>query len=190
MYLASPIFSYFCKSVQQSTFSISNITHLNLKFYQFLKIYLHVICFYLHIPQVIIAVALIASICSATNNYGYGGQQVQYSSVQHHPVPAPAPVHTVIQPVVRPQVSTVQVPVVNTRVDSYDPNPQYTYAYTVNDYHTGDSKSQHESRHGDVVRGQYSLTEPDGSRRTVDYTADPHSGFNAVVHRSGSARAT
>lgn len=134
--------------------------------------------------------AFIASICTATNNYG--GQQVQYSSVQHHPVPAPAPapapVHAVIQPVVRPQISTVNVPVVQTRVDSYDPNPQYTYAYTVHDQYTGDSKSQHESRHGDVVRGQYSLTEPDGSRRTVDYTADPYSGFNAIVHRTGLAR--
>lgn len=28
--------------------------------------------------------------------------------------------------------------------------------------------------------GQYSLVEPDGSIRTVDYTADPVNGFNAV----------
>lgn len=28
--------------------------------------------------------------------------------------------------------------------------------------------------------GQYSLVEPDGSIRTVDYTADPINGFNAV----------
>lgn len=28
--------------------------------------------------------------------------------------------------------------------------------------------------------GQYSLVEPDGSIRTVDYTADPIHGFNAV----------
>lgn len=32
--------------------------------------------------------------------------------------------------------------------------------------------------------GQYSLVEPDGSIRTVDYTADKHSGFNAVVHKT------
>lgn len=33
--------------------------------------------------------------------------------------------------------------------------------------------------------GQYSLVEPDGSIRTVDYTADPIHGFNAVVTKSG-----
>ncbi|KOB71776.1 putative cuticle protein [Operophtera brumata] len=32
--------------------------------------------------------------------------------------------------------------------------------------------------------GQYTLVEPDGSIRTVDYTADKHNGFNAVVHRT------
>lgn len=30
----------------------------------------------------------------------------------------------------------------NTRVEPYDPNPQYAYSYDVNDYVTGDSKSQ------------------------------------------------
>lgn len=39
-------------------------------------------------------------------------------------------------------------------------------------------------REGDVVKGQYSLVEPDGSVRTVDYTADPINGFNAVVSKS------
>lgn len=36
-------------------------------------------------------------------------------------------------------------------------------------------------------RSQYSLIEPDGSRRTVDYTADPINGFNAVVSKSAGA---
>lgn len=48
---------------------------------------------------------------------------------------------------------------------------------------TGDAKNQQETRSGDVVQGQYSLIEPDGTRRIVDYTADPHNGFNAVVRR-------
>ncbi|KAK2582072.1 hypothetical protein KPH14_002776 [Odynerus spinipes] len=65
----------------------------------------------------------------------------------------------------------------------YDPHPQYTYAYDVQDSLTGDSKSQHESRNGDVVSGSYSLIEADGTRRVVEYTADPVNGFNAVVHR-------
>ncbi|CAH2095322.1 unnamed protein product [Euphydryas editha] len=48
---------------------------------------------------------------------------------------------------------------------------------------TCDSKSQHETRSGDVVQGSYSLVDPDGTRRIVEYTADPHNGFNAVVHK-------
>ncbi|XP_073985534.1 larval cuticle protein A3A-like [Rhodnius prolixus] len=70
--------------------------------------------------------------------------------------------------------------------DEYDPHPQYSYAYDVQDALTGDSKSQHESRDGDVVHGSYSLVEPDGSVRTVEYTADPVNGFNAVVHKQGA----
>lgn len=67
--------------------------------------------------------------------------------------------------------------------DDYDPNPQYSFAYDIQDGLTGDSKSQHETRSGDVVSGSYSLVDPDGHKRTVEYTADPHNGFNAVVHR-------
>ena len=69
------------------------------------------------------------------------------------------------------------------KADDYDPHPQYTYAYDVQDSITGDSKSQHETRNGDIVSGSYSLIEADGTRRVVEYTADPVNGFNAVVHR-------
>ncbi|KAG5894307.1 hypothetical protein JTB14_015547 [Gonioctena quinquepunctata] len=69
-------------------------------------------------------------------------------------------------------------------VIDYYTHPKYSFKYGVNDYHTGDIKSQHETRDGDVVKGQYSLVEPDGSVRTVDYTADKHSGFKAVVHKT------
>lgn len=69
-------------------------------------------------------------------------------------------------------------------VDYYD-HPKYAFNYGVADHTTGDVKSQHETRDGDVVKGQYSLVEPDGSIRTVDYTADPINGFNAVVSKSG-----
>ncbi|CAH2067439.1 unnamed protein product, partial [Iphiclides podalirius] len=58
-----------------------------------------------------------------------------------------------------------------------------SFSYGVSDPHTGDVKSQHETRVGDSVVGQYSLLESDGHRRTVDYAAGPHSGFNAVVRR-------
>ncbi|XP_052563177.1 cuticle protein 8-like [Culex pipiens pallens] len=59
----------------------------------------------------------------------------------------------------------------------------YEFSYAVHDEHTGDIKSQHETRHGDEVHGQYSLIDSDGHQRIVDYHADHHSGFNAVVHR-------
>lgn len=77
----------------------------------------------------------------------------------------------------------IVVPLVARRVDSYDVNPQYSYAYDVQDVLTGDLKTQHEIRDGDVVQGSYSLVEPDGIRRIVDYTADLVNGFNAVVRK-------
>jgi hypothetical protein len=68
----------------------------------------------------------------------------------------------------------------------FDANPHYSYTYSVNDAVTGDNKSQTESRQGDVVTGQYSLIEADGTRRIVDYTADDVNGFNAVVRKEGA----
>ncbi|OXA55133.1 larval cuticle protein A2B [Folsomia candida] len=68
--------------------------------------------------------------------------------------------------------------------EPYDPHPQYNYGYSVSDALTGDSKTASESRDGDLVKGQYSLVEPDGAIRTVTYTADAVNGFNAVVERS------
>lgn len=46
-------------------------------------------------------------------------------------------------------------------------------------------KSAQETRDGDIVKGQYSLVEPDGSIRTVDYEANDISGFNAIVSKNG-----
>jgi hypothetical protein len=66
--------------------------------------------------------------------------------------------------------------------------PRYHFNYGVKDHHTGDLKSQWEQRDGDKVKGSYSVLEPDGSVRTVDYTADDHNGFNAVVKRTGPSR--
>ncbi|XP_072940619.1 uncharacterized protein [Epargyreus clarus] len=64
----------------------------------------------------------------------------------------------------------------------------YSFEYSVEDKHTGDIKSQHETRDGHNVKGYYTLHEADGTVRRVDYTADKHSGFNAVVHREGHAQ--
>ncbi|XP_022817915.1 cuticle protein 19-like [Spodoptera litura] len=62
--------------------------------------------------------------------------------------------------------------------------PKYEFGYEVEDPHTGDFKSQHEYRDGDVVKGHYSLHQPDGSVRHVDYHGDDHSGFHADVKHS------
>ncbi len=63
--------------------------------------------------------------------------------------------------------------------------PKYKFAYGVHDPHTGDIKKQYEERDGDVVRGYYSLVEPDGSIRIVEYTADDKHGFQATVRKIG-----
>ncbi|EDV33201.1 uncharacterized protein Dana_GF21621 [Drosophila ananassae] len=67
--------------------------------------------------------------------------------------------------------------------EDYDSRPQYSFAYDVRDTLTGDDKRQEEKRDGDLVKGQYSLIEPDGTRRIVEYTADDVSGFNAIVSK-------
>lgn len=71
---------------------------------------------------------------------------------------------------------------------SYAPgwgNPGYAFSYGVKDLHTGDVKSQWESRDEGIVKGHYSVLEPDGSIRSVHYTADGKNGFNAVVKTHG-----
>lgn len=66
---------------------------------------------------------------------------------------------------------------------AYAPIP-YKFEYSVNDPHTYDVHSQSESSDGNgYVKGTYSLVEPDGSVRVVEYTADDHSGFNAEVKK-------
>ena len=82
---------------------------------------------------------------------------------------APAVVKTIASPVYK-QVE-------------YESPAKYDFSYSVHDEHTGDIKDQHEVRDGDSVHGSYSLIDADGYQRTVEYTADEHNGFNAVVHR-------
>jgi len=133
------------------------------------------------------------------------GYPLGYGYAQHYPAPAvaapvayaahapvayahaPAPVFRAAPVVAAAPVLRAAVPVakaVAVSPEPYDPHPQYNYGYSVSDGLTGDSKTATESRDGDVVKGQYSLVEPDGSIRTVTYTADPVNGFNAVVDRS------
>lgn len=81
--------------------------------------------------------------------------------------------HAPAAALVKPLLKTVEV----------EAPAHYDFAYSVRDDHTGDIKSQTESRKGDVVQGQYTLVDADGYLRTVDYTSDAHNGFNAIVRR-------
>ncbi|KAL3277768.1 hypothetical protein HHI36_013108 [Cryptolaemus montrouzieri] len=68
------------------------------------------------------------------------------------------------------------------------PTPaHYKFEYGVHDPHTHDVKSQWEHRDGHHVKGAYTLKEADGTIRIVEYTAGPHTGFQAVVKRIGHA---
>ncbi|CAH1391256.1 unnamed protein product [Nezara viridula] len=113
----------------------------------------------------------------------YAAYAAPVATVAHAPVAvAHAPVAVAHAPVaVAHAAPAVAV------ADEYDPHPSYSFSYSVNDALTGDSKGQTESRDGDVVTGSYSVAEPDGSVRTVDYTADPINGFNANVHKDAPA---
>ncbi|XP_061710096.1 high mobility group nucleosome-binding domain-containing protein 5-like [Cydia pomonella] len=75
--------------------------------------------------------------------------------------------------------SPIRVPVVV--APSNNDATSYEYSYVVYDEDTGDQKAQKETSDGSVVRGQYSLIQPDGNIREVQYTADDLTGFNAVV---------
>ncbi|XP_049866413.1 uncharacterized protein LOC126367063 [Pectinophora gossypiella] len=64
-------------------------------------------------------------------------------------------------------------------------NPNYSFSYGVADGSTGDVKAVWEEKDGDTVKGHYSVLEPDGSMRTVEYSANPKTGFQAVVNNDG-----
>ncbi|XP_057341913.1 larval cuticle protein A3A-like [Microplitis mediator] len=88
-----------------------------------------------------------------------------------------------VKAAVVPVAPAAPVAPVLAKLEDFDAVPQYSFAYDVQDALTGDSKAQYETRNGDIVQGSYSLIEADGTRRIVDYTADPVNGFNAVVNR-------
>ncbi|XP_065163329.1 cuticle protein 19-like [Atheta coriaria] len=93
----------------------------------------------------------------------------------HH---APAPIAYKAAPVLLKSVHHEE--------EHYEP-AKYQFKYGVHDTHTHDIKEQEESRDGDVVKGYYSLLQPDGRTRIVHYTADKHNGFQAQVEYSGHA---
>ncbi|RVE52428.1 hypothetical protein evm_002822 [Chilo suppressalis] len=141
----------------------------------------------------ILALGAVAAVAQA-GLLGHGGYSVssQHNLVHHDthysaPLVHAAPVH--VAPVVHAAPIVAAAPISHGYSghghEDYYSHPKYQYSYSVEDPHTGDHKSQHESRDGDVVKGEYSLLQPDGSFRKVSYSADDHNGFNAVVHNSG-----
>ncbi|KAG6798030.1 cuticular protein 3 precursor [Apis mellifera caucasica] len=87
-------------------------------------------------------------------------------------------------------VPAIPAPIVAAKLEELEAAPHYSFAYDVQDAVTGDSKAQYETRNGDLVQGSYSLIEADGTRRIVEYTADPINGFNAVVSREPATAVT
>ncbi|XP_045132691.1 chromatin modification-related protein eaf-1-like [Portunus trituberculatus] len=75
------------------------------------------------------------------------------------------------------------------RMEPRDSSPQYAWAYEVAAPSSGDRKSAREERRGDVVVGQYSLVEPDGSYRVVDYFVRPDTGFHATINKDDTPEA-
>ncbi|XP_073951630.1 cuticle protein 19-like [Choristoneura fumiferana] len=115
---------------------------------------------------ILIAAVLAAAVARPQEGHGHEHEHAASSqSVQRHDAPAAAP------------------------ADHHDhyAHPKYEFAYKVEDPHTGDSKSQHETRDGDRVTGYYSLHEADGTVRIVHYTADKN-GFNAEIKREGHVK--
>ncbi|XP_059052469.1 larval cuticle protein A3A-like [Achroia grisella] len=127
------------------------------------------------------------------HGHAYSSQSIVLHQPQSHDSHHSVPVHHVVKPVVH-----VQQPIHHQESPKHDDHeehhvdyyaiPKYTYEYKIEDPHTGDNKYQHETRDGDVVKGVYSLHEADGTIRIVEYTADKHNGFNAVVKREGHAK--
>ncbi|XP_026751030.2 cuticle protein 8-like [Galleria mellonella] len=143
----------------------------------------------------ILFVAAVAAIASARpqDGHGHGHAYSSQSIVLHqshgHEPQHHIPVHHEVKPIVLVQQPTHhETPKHEEHHIDYYAIPKYAYEYKIEDPHTGDNKYQHETRDGDVVKGVYSLHEADGTIRIVEYTADKHNGFNAVVKRQGHAQ--
>ncbi|KAL4710441.1 hypothetical protein ACJJTC_008843 [Scirpophaga incertulas] len=91
--------------------------------------------------------------------------------VTYHAAPAPVTYHAAPAPIAYHAPAPVAyhaAPVAKVLAHQEEiAYPKYEYTYSVADGHTGDNKSQQESRDGDVVKGSYSFHEADGSVRTV-----------------------
>ncbi|XP_053602739.1 sex-determining region Y protein-like [Plodia interpunctella] len=150
----------------------------------------------------IIVIACTLAVVSARPQHEHDSHGHAYSSQsivlhQSHPQELREPAHQEQQQLVylhqpvhsvhAPQQQEQQYHQEDHHVDYYA-IPKYTYEYKVEDPHTHDSKYQRETRDHDVVKGEYSLHQPDGRIRIVKYTADKKNGFQAEVKYEGHAQ--
>merc|ERR1712226_240283 len=64
-------------------------------------------------------------------------------------------------------------------------DPNYSFGYSVADAVSGDAKTREETREGNAVSGSYTVADPDGRVRRVEYYADANTGFQARVTYDG-----
>ncbi|KAM3962380.1 uncharacterized protein ACR2FA_003621 [Aphomia sociella] len=145
----------------------------------------------MYFKSVLLAATLVIAAARPQDGHGHGHAYSSQSIVLHQSHETQHPVHHEVKPVVLVH-EPVETPKHEKHEDEHHVDyyaiPKYTYEYKIEDPHTGDNKYQHETRDGDVVKGLYSLHEADGTIRIVEYTADKHNGFNAVVRREGHAK--
>ncbi|XP_060801081.1 histidine-rich glycoprotein-like [Amyelois transitella] len=148
----------------------------------------------------IFALAITLAVASSRpqDSHGHGHAYSSQSIVlhTHHPGHEEHPVH--LEHEHKPVVLVHQPVHVEKHEEKHDDHqehhvdyyaiPKYAYEYKVEDPHTHDNKYQHETRDHDVVKGVYSLHQPDGTVRIVHYTADKHNGFQADVKYEGHAK--
>ncbi|XP_024082942.1 pupal cuticle protein Edg-84A-like isoform X2 [Cimex lectularius] len=115
----------------------------------------------------------------------YDEKTLYHQPVLHHHNEPVVHHHHHNQPALQQHYEHVHEPVEHCESE---PSP-YAYKYAVEDHHTGDFKTHHEVMEGGVVKGYYTLQEPDGTLREVHYTADKVNGFKAVVKKSGTPTA-
>ncbi|KAK7072256.1 hypothetical protein SK128_014834, partial [Halocaridina rubra] len=75
----------------------------------------------------------------------------------------------------------VPAPVSIPRVEPYDPNPTYEYAYGISDpISKVETKVESSSQNG-ITRGSYQYVRPDGVLQIVRYVVTPETGYQAKV---------
>jgi hypothetical protein len=129
----------------------------------------------------LISISSLAIANPVTSNYNVDVHHLHH--LQHHPIQK-------VTQHYKPIVEKLQEQVldqIHHHTEDYYAYPKYKFEYGVKDPHTGDHKSQWEVRDGDVVKGEYTLDEADGTTRIVQYTADDKHGFQAVVKKVGKA---